>query len=73
MVFVMTNKGERSFWKILIKTYVSYLFTGLFLNSILLVIWVKTFKVPELIAPIINLVINVPLNFLINKLGGFKP
>lgn len=72
MVFVLENGKERSIWKALIKTYISYSFTGLFLNSILLILWVQLFHISEFIAPIINLLVSVPLNFLINKFWAFK-
>ena len=55
-----------------IKTYISYSFTGLFLNSILLILWVKICGISEFIAPVINLVVSVPLNFMINKFWAFK-
>lgn len=72
MVFVETGEHKRNWVKALAKTYVSYSFTGLFLNSILLVLWVQVCHIPEMIAPLINLVISVPLNFFINKLWAFK-
>lgn len=59
-------------WKTLLKTYVSYSVTGLFLNSILLVLWVNIFSISEFIAPIINLLVSVPLNYIINKLWALK-
>lgn len=59
-------------WHALVKAFVSYSFTGLFLSSVLLVLWVQLFKVPELIAPILNLFINVPINFVLNKYWAFK-
>ena len=71
-VFVIEENEERSIFKALIKTYISYSFTGLFLNSILLILWVRVFNISELVAPIINLVVSVPLNFLINKFWAFK-
>jgi putative flippase GtrA len=71
-VFKLGSNEKRSFWKSLIKTYLSYSFTGLFLSSILLVFWVKTLHISEFIAPILNLLISVPLNFLINKYWAFK-
>lgn len=73
MVFTLESGKERSVWKSLLKTYVSYSFTGLFLNSILLVLWVQVFHISEFIAPIINLLVSVPLNFMINKFWAFKP
>ena len=72
LVFVLEEGKQRSVWKALLKTYVSYSFTGLFLNSILLILWVQVVGISEFIAPIINLLISVPLNFVINKFWAFK-
>ena len=72
MVFVLEDGKHRSMWKALLKTYVSYSFTGLFLNSVLLILWVRVLGISEFIAPIINLLISVPINFLINKFWAFK-
>lgn len=59
-------------WQALGKAFVSYSFTGLFLSNILLVLWVNVLKIPELVAPILNLLISVPINFLLNKYWAFK-
>ena len=72
MVFTLQDGERRSLWRALLKTYVSYSFTGLFLNSVLLILWVKVLGISEFIAPIINLLVSVPLNFLINKFWAFK-
>ena len=56
----------------LIKTYVSYAFTGLFLNSILSVFWVEWIGMSKIYAPIFNLLISVPLNFVMNKFWAFR-
>ncbi len=72
MVFAKEEGQERSIWKALLKTYASYSFTGLFLNSVLIVLWVRALHISEFIAPIINLLISVPLNFLLNKFWAFK-
>ena len=67
------EEGERrSLFPALIKTYVSYSFTGLFLNSLLMFLWVRVFHISEYLAPIFNLLISVPINFLINKFWAFK-
>lgn len=67
------NEGEtRSIWRALLKTYISYSFTGLFLNTLLLILWVQLLHVSEFIAPIINLLVSVPLNFIINKFWAFR-
>ena len=72
MVFVLEENQTRNVWKVLIKTYISYSFTGIFLNSALLVLWVQFFHISEFIAPIINLLVSVPLNFIINKYWAFR-
>lgn len=56
----------------LIKSFLSYSFTGVFLNSLLSYVWVEIIGIPKIIAPIINLMINVPVNFLMNKFWAFK-
>ena len=67
------NEGEtRSIWRALLKTYISYSFTGLFLNTLLLILWVQMLHISEFIAPIINLLVSVPLNFIINKFWAFR-
>lgn len=71
-VFTQSEGETRSLWRALLKTYVSYSFTGLFLNTLLLILWVQILGVSEFIAPIINLLVSVPLNFIINKFWAFK-
>lgn len=70
-VFVLQEGEKRSMWQALLKTYISYSFTGLFLNSALLVLWIRVLGISEFIAPIINLLVSVPLNFIINKFWAF--
>lgn len=72
MVFKLREGQKRSVWKTLLKTYVSYSFTGLFLNSVLIVLWVRVLGISEFLAPVINLLISVPINFLINKFWAFQ-
>lgn len=72
VVFTLEKGQQRSLWKSLVKTYVSYSFTGIFLNSILLIVWIKMLSISEFIAPIINLLVSVPLNFIINKFWTFQ-
>ena len=71
--YVFDADSEAVPWlQALIKTYISYAFTGIFLNSILSVLWVEWFGIPKIIAPIINLLVSVPLNFILNKFWAFK-
>ena len=72
MVFKLSDGQERSWWKALVRTYISYSFTGLFLSNILLVLWIQVCHISEMVAPLINLLVTVPLNFLINKFWAFK-
>ena len=71
--YVFTENEEPVPWmKALLKTYISYAFTGLFLNSVLSILWVQILHIPKLISPIINLIIGVPINFLLNKFWAFS-
>lgn len=72
LVFVKGEGEYRNFFKTLLKTYVSYSFSGLFVSSALLVLWVDVLGISEFIAPLLNLVVTVPMNFLINKFWAFK-
>lgn len=69
--FVFTNDKNTSWVKVLLKTYVAYSFTGLFLSSALLIVWIQYLGISEYIAPIINLFFTVPINFIINKFWAF--
>ena len=67
-------KGGEQDWKSRIKrlgkTYISYGGTSL-LSIVLLWLEVELFGVSKAIAPIVNLIITIPLNFLINKYWTF--
>lgn len=71
-VFNNTHDGGRNIVQALMKAYMSYAFTGLFLSSILSVLWVQFLEIDKMIAPLINLLIKVPINFIINKFWTFK-
>ena len=70
-VFKKEEGEKRNIWAALFKTYVSYGFTGLILNNILSVLWVSVLHISKMLAPIINLVISIPINFFMNKLWAF--
>lgn len=86
---------KRVWWQVLLKTYAAYAFTGLFLNNVLLVLWIDVLKIDRFtppitdlvngfgismdnhelavdIAPLLNICINVPLNFVINKFWAYR-
>ena len=72
MVF-RAKEGEKRDWlPALLKTYVSYAFTSLFLSEVLLALWVKVLGISAYIAPLINLLITVPLNFVLQKYWAFR-
>ncbi len=72
--YVFNNKKEnqQKGFKVFGKMLISYGFTGFILNNILLVIWVSLLSVPKEIAPIINLIITVPINFILNKFWTYR-
>ena len=63
---------KQNFWKSLIKVYASYSITGLFLTAILIHIEEEIFGIPHYIATLMNLVITIPLNFILNKYWAYK-
>lgn len=71
-VFKKKEGEKRNWYTALLKTYVSYAFTCLFLSEALLLLWVKILGLSEYIAPALNLVITVPINFVIQKFWSFK-
>ncbi len=71
-VFKKEEGEKRNLWKTLLKTYIAYGFTGIVLNNILSFIWINIFGISKYIAPLINLIISIPVNFFMNKLWAFK-
>lgn len=72
--YVFKDSGEvKRFWLFtFIKTYISYSLTGILLNSILLHIEIDILKINKWIAPMANLLITIPLNFIINKFWAYN-
>lgn len=71
-VFDSVNKSMTLDRNQLLKTYITYCISGLFVNNILLYLFIDIIEVSKYIAPILNLFILVPFNFLINKFWVFK-
>ena len=67
-----SEKGQRNILKSLLKTYISYGFTGFILSNILLFVWTSLLGIPKEIAPLLSLIITVPVNFILNKFWAFK-
>lgn len=70
-VFKGGDRDRKSRLKRLGKTYVSYGFTSLLSIALL---WgeVNLLGISKALAPIVTLVVTIPLNFLINKFWTFK-
>ena len=66
------KEAKRNRFESLIKAYFSYSIIGLFLNSLMLVLWIDIVGMGEYYAPIVNLLVTVPLNFMLNKYWAFK-
>lgn len=66
------NIEQRSFWKALLKVYASYSVTGLFLMSILLYVEEQIIGIPHYIATLMNLIVTIPINFLLNKFWAYN-
>lgn len=71
-VFTLEEGKRRSIGKALLKTYISYSVTGIVLTNVLSYVWIDVLGISKYIAPLINLIVSVPLNFIINKFWAFK-
>ena len=72
--FVFNSEEEKAVprYQALIKMYLSYSFTGIFLNSILSFVWVDILGVSKEVITLINDVISSPINFLLIKYWSFQ-
>lgn len=65
------KSGKKKIIGKIVKVYASYIITYI-ISALLLFVWIDLIQVNEKIAPIINIVITTPINFLLNKLWAFK-
>lgn len=72
LVFTVQEGQQRNLRKALLITYVAYGFTGIILNNVLCWIWISVVHISKYVAPLINLIISVPINYLLNKMWAFK-
>lgn len=71
-VFKKKFKNKKDIFFTIGKTYLSYAFTGLFLTAILLEVECTHLNIPLYIASFMNLIITVPINFLLNRFWAYK-
>lgn len=69
---VKNDKKKQTFLIKLLKVYASYSVTGLFLTALLLYLEETIFGIPHYIATLANLIVTIPINFILNKLWAFK-
>ena len=70
--YVFEPDAARIWWKTLLKTYISYAGTGIVLSNILLYLWIDVIGINAVVAPLINLLITVPINFFVNKFWAYR-
>ncbi len=70
-VFKKDQREKRSHAKTGIKVFLAYGITYV-LSTVLLILWVDVFGISQTIAPILNVCITTPLNFVMNKLWAFN-
>lgn len=63
--------SKSSFLQKLLKCYASYI-TTFIISTALLYLWVDIVMISDRIAPIINIILTTPLNFILNKKWAFK-
>lgn len=70
-VFDEPKDKQRVWWKVLLKTYAVYAITGLLISNLLSWIWIDIIGISKYIAPIVNLIITVPINYILNRNWAF--
>lgn len=61
-VFKKEETEKRVWWKVLIKTYISYAVTGLVLTEILLTLWIDVIKIEKYIGFLVELAFRFGVN-----------
>ena len=69
--YVFTGHGKFWFY-VFLKMFFNYVATGIFLHNVLLFLLVEYMSISKYIAPILILIVTIPLNFFINKYWSFK-
>lgn len=69
--YVFKDKTENSKVRAFSKVFLSYL-VSFCLSSLLIYLFVQVLSISEYLAPILRLIVTIPLNFFMNKLWAFK-
>ena len=70
-VFHLSTKDRALRRRALLKTYMCYALTGILLNNVLSTLWIRVLGISKYVAPLINLAITIPVNYLTNKYWAF--
>jgi len=70
-VFHFSTKDKALRRRALLRSYLCYGLTGIVLNNVLSTIWIKGLGISKYIAPLINLLFTIPINYLTNKKWAF--
>ena len=68
--FVFTLNENR--FLALLKTYISYAVSGIFITNILSYLLIEIFGISKYLAPLFILIISVPINYFLNKKWAFR-
>lgn len=71
-IFKIADGERRSLTGSLLKMYATYGFTGLILNNFLSWIWIDMLCYPKYIAPVLNILIGLPFDFIVSKFWTFR-
>lgn len=71
--FIFTDQASREvpWYEALLKTYISYAFTGILLSSLLSLFWVNVIGLPKEILSVLNDLVSFPVNYLLIKYWSF--
>ena len=66
------GRESRKWVNALVKMYLAYSVSGILLNNALLYLFISVLGISVYIAPILSLMICVPVNFILNRYWAFK-
>ena len=65
------NAQKRVWWKVLLKTYMAYAFTGLFLNNVLLWLWVDIIDISRFAGSILSILKECGVSMTGREFAGY--
>lgn len=68
----LEGRENRKWAAALLKMYLAYSASGILLNNALLYLYITVLGISVYIAPILSLIVCVPVNFIMNKYWAFR-